>query len=87
MPAFSQFSSAYPVQERPEAALVEDLKLSNDPTFEAKFWDVIGLDLEPPEKALVFDNHGRHDEDNSGRVRRSSCVTIKVGISPSPNGL
>ena len=29
-------------------------KLSNDPQFEAKFWDVIGLYLEPPEKALVL---------------------------------
>jgi transcriptional regulator with XRE-family HTH domain len=29
-------------------------KLSNDPQFEAKFWDVIGLYLAPPEKALVL---------------------------------
>jgi transposase len=29
-------------------------KLSNDPQFEAKFWDVIGLYLDPPEKALVL---------------------------------
>lgn len=29
-------------------------KLSNDPQFEAKFWDVIGLYLNPPEKALVL---------------------------------
>lgn len=29
-------------------------ELSNDPQFEAKFWDVIGLYLDPPEKALVF---------------------------------
>jgi transposase len=29
-------------------------KLSNDPKFEEKFWDVIGLYLDPPEKALVL---------------------------------
>jgi transposase len=34
--------------------LVRTFKLSNDPQFEAKFWDVIGLYLDPPEKALVL---------------------------------
>ena len=29
-------------------------KLSNDPKFEEKFWDVIGLYLDPPEQALVL---------------------------------
>jgi len=29
-------------------------KLSNDPAFETKFWDVIGLYLDPPEKSLVL---------------------------------
>ena len=29
-------------------------KLSNDPQFEDKFWDVVGLYLNPPEKALVL---------------------------------
>ena len=29
-------------------------KLSHDPQFEAKFWSVIGLYLDPPEKFLVF---------------------------------
>jgi transposase len=29
-------------------------KLSSDPHFEAKFWDVIGLYLNPPERALVL---------------------------------
>ena len=29
-------------------------KLSKDPKFEQKFWDVIGLYLHPPEKALVL---------------------------------
>ena len=34
--------------------LTKTFKLSKDPRFEAKFWDIIGLYLEPPEKALVF---------------------------------
>jgi hypothetical protein len=29
-------------------------KLSSDPAFEAKFWDVIGLYLSPPDQALVL---------------------------------
>jgi transposase len=34
--------------------LTRTFKLSNDPEFEAKFWDVIGLYLSPPDKALVL---------------------------------
>jgi transposase len=34
--------------------LTRTFKLSNDPRFEEKFWDVIGLYLNPPEKALVL---------------------------------
>lgn len=34
--------------------VVEGFKLSNDPHFEEKFWDVIGLYLDPPERALVL---------------------------------
>lgn len=34
--------------------VVRTFKLSNDPEFEKKFWDVIGLYLSPPEKALVL---------------------------------
>jgi len=34
--------------------LVHTFKLSNDQHFEEKFWDVIGLYLDPPEKALVL---------------------------------
>ena len=29
-------------------------KLSNDPRFEEKFWDVVGLYLDPPEKSIVL---------------------------------
>ncbi len=34
--------------------LTRTFKLSNDPQFETKFWDIIGLYLNPPDKALVF---------------------------------
>lgn len=34
--------------------LTRNFKLSNDPNFEPKFWDIIGLYLNPPEKALVL---------------------------------
>jgi transposase len=34
--------------------IMKTFKVSNDPQFEEKFWDVIGLYLNPPEKALVF---------------------------------
>ena len=33
---------------------IKTFKLSNDPHFEEKFWDVIGLYLDPPEKAIVL---------------------------------
>ena len=34
--------------------LRQTFKLSNDKQFEEKFWDVIGLYLDPPEKALIL---------------------------------
>lgn len=34
--------------------LTRTFKVSTDPLFEEKFWDVIGLYLNPPEKALVL---------------------------------
>jgi transposase len=34
--------------------VIKTFKLSNDPHFEEKFWDVIGLYLDPPAKALVL---------------------------------
>jgi transposase len=34
--------------------LVHTFKVSTDPDFERKFWDVIGLYLDPPERALVL---------------------------------
>jgi transposase len=33
---------------------VRTFKLSRDPRFEEKFWDIVGLYLDPPDKALVL---------------------------------
>lgn len=37
-----------------EPHLTRTFKRPNDPHFEEKFWDVIGLYLDPPDKALVL---------------------------------
>jgi transposase len=34
--------------------LKRTFKVSNDKNFEAKFWDVIGLYLDPPERSIIF---------------------------------
>lgn len=34
--------------------LTKTFKISKDPKFEEKFWDVIGLYINPPDKAIVF---------------------------------
>jgi transposase len=48
--------SVYKLWKRNELKphLVRTFKISTDPRFEQKFWDVIGLYLNPPEKALVL---------------------------------
>jgi transposase len=42
------------VKNELEPHVTKTFKLSNDPKFEEKFWDVIGLYLDPPAKALVL---------------------------------
>ncbi len=34
--------------------VIRTFKISNDPRFEEKFWDIVGLYLNPPDKALVL---------------------------------
>ena len=48
--------------------LTRVFKLSSDPNFEVKFWDVIGLYLNPPEQAVVL------VVTRSARSRRCSAV-------------
>src|SRR5258705_1921761 len=52
---------------------LETFKISNDPNFEEKFWDVIGLYLDPPERALVL----CCDE-------KSQCQTLERTQRPLP---
>ena len=51
---FGQFGAAHLVRQRDQAAPHKDLQIVNDPRFEEKFWDVIGLYLDPPDHALVL---------------------------------
>jgi hypothetical protein len=56
------------VGPRPEAHRVRDFKLSKDLHFEEKLWDVVGLYLNPPDRALVLAAHV------AGFVRREILV-------------
>jgi hypothetical protein len=54
----------------------ETFKLSNGPAFDARFWDVIGRCLNPPEKAQVLCRH-----------EKSQCQTLKrtqLGLPLAP---
>ena len=55
MPAFRQ-RSVHRIWSRNDLKphVIKTFKLSNDAKFEEKFWDVIGLYLDPPAKALVL---------------------------------
>jgi hypothetical protein len=65
-------------------------KLSNDPQFEAKFWEVVGLSLDPPTQAVGLccdeksqcqalwsapNRAGRWGPDKSGRARMIATGT------------
>jgi hypothetical protein len=50
---------------------VDTFKLSNDPNFEAKLIDVVGLYLDPPERAVVFPSmRRRRSKRSTGLSRR-----------------
>ena len=54
---FCQFGSAHLVQQRAQAAPPEDLQTVERSSVRGevlKFWDVIGLYLDPPARALVL---------------------------------
>lgn len=50
-------------------------KVSNDPKFEEKFWDVIGLYLNPPERALVL----CCDEKSQGQALERTQTALPLG--------
>jgi len=57
--------------------LVRTFKVSTDPHFEEKFWDVIGLYLDPPERSLVL----CCDEKSQCQAleRTQPCLPLGVG--------
>ena len=61
---------------------VETFKLSNDPRFEEKLVDVVGLYLNPPERAVVL-VHGRGDPNAVGNFEFEWLIARPVGRSLS----
>jgi transposase len=68
--------------------LVDTFKLSNDPQFIDKVRDVVGLYLDPPEKALVmsmWSNPHRHDQRlPAGSLSMTSSSTTPTAPRPAP---
>ena len=54
LPTRQRLLRALPDKNGLKPHVVKKFKLSNDPEFEKKFWDVIGFYLDPPAKALVL---------------------------------
>jgi transposase len=57
---------------------VRTFKLSKDPQFEAKFWDVIGLYLNPPQRALVL----CCDEKSQCQALERTQPGLPLGLGP-----
>src|ERR1700689_1041375 len=67
--------------------LTRTFKLSRDPHFEAKFWDVIGLYLNPPTKAFVL---CRDDESRCQALERTQPglpMRVRAFLHPHPRQL
>ena len=62
---------------------LETFKISNDPNFEEKFWDVIGLYLDPPERALVLCCDEKSQCQALERTQRP--LPLKKGLRTHPN--
>ena len=58
---------------------VETFKLSNDKDLEAKFVDVVGLYLDPPERAVVFFLRWEEPVSGAGPVPSRGCRSSPVG--------
>jgi hypothetical protein len=56
--------------------LTRTFKLSRDPNFETKFWDVIGLYLNPPDRALVL----CCDEKSQCQALERTQPSLPVGV-------
>ena len=62
--------------------LSRTFKLSKDKQFEAKFWDVIGLYLDPPDKALVLSAM----RSRSARLWNGPNPACRSGLATSGRG-
>jgi hypothetical protein len=60
---------------------LETFKISNDANFEEKFWDVIGLYLNPPERALVL----CCDEKSLCQAAHATPAPSEEGLRPHPD--
>jgi len=58
-------------------------KVSNDPQFERKFWDVIGPNLNPPESALVLCCHEKNHY-HALQIRNRDCLWESAISAPRP---
>src|SRR5712675_3040857 len=63
--------------------LARTFKLSNDKRFEEKFWDVIGLYLNPPDKALVL----CCDEKSQCQALERTQPGLPLGIAGAGSGI
>jgi len=59
---------------------VKGFKVSNDPQFEAKLRDVVGLYLDPPEKAIVF------SVDEKSQIQALDRTQPGLPMKPGKNG-
>ena len=59
---------------------VRDFKLSKDLRFEEKFWDVVGLYLDPPEQALVLCS----DEKRLDEKAEEAAAPLSVSVNSMP---
>jgi hypothetical protein len=57
--------------------LVETFKLSNDPRFDEKLVDVVGLSLNPPEKAIVLCADEKSSVQALARPHQASLPMVK----------
>jgi transposase len=62
--------------------LTRTFKLSRDPNFVAKVEDIVGLYLNPPDKALVLavDEKSELARDGHGRVSERMCKQVSVSL-------
>jgi DNA-binding Xre family transcriptional regulator len=62
--------------------VTKTFKVSNDPNFIEKFWDVIGLYLNPPDKAIVLccDEKSQCQALERTRVRGKFCVSGRMPV-------